>query len=129
MIMRMAEIGRAHGLETLIAPVRPNLKHSYPLTPIERYVEWRRPDGMLLDPWLRTHEAARSRDREGRIRSRCASRARSPSGRSGRSSHSPKAAGTSCLVRSCRSRSTASATAGVYVEPNVWMVHPPSAGA
>ena len=56
MIQRMAEIGRAHGLDTLIAPVRPNLKHSYPLTPIERYIEWRRPDGMLLDPWLRTHE-------------------------------------------------------------------------
>ena len=56
MIQRMGEIGRAHGLDTLIAPVRPNLKHSYPLTPIERYIEWRRPDGMLLDPWLRTHE-------------------------------------------------------------------------
>ncbi|TML14490.1 MAG: GNAT family N-acetyltransferase, partial [Actinobacteria bacterium] len=55
MIKRMAEIGRAHGLDTLIAPVRPNLKDKYPLTPIERYIEWRRPDGMLLDPWLRTH--------------------------------------------------------------------------
>jgi hypothetical protein len=50
MIQRMAEIGRSHGLDTLIAPVRPNLKHSYPLTPIERYIEWLRPDGMLLDP-------------------------------------------------------------------------------
>jgi GNAT superfamily N-acetyltransferase len=56
MIQRMAEIGSAHKLDTLIAPVRPNLKHSYPLTPIERYIEWRRPDGTLFDPWLRTHE-------------------------------------------------------------------------
>jgi GNAT superfamily N-acetyltransferase len=56
MIQRMAEIGQAHELDTLIAPVRPNLKHSYPLTPIERYIEWRRPDGTLFDPWLRTHE-------------------------------------------------------------------------
>jgi GNAT superfamily N-acetyltransferase len=56
MIQRMAEIGRDHGLDTLIAPVRPNLKHRYPLAPMERYIAWRRPDGMLVDPWLRTHE-------------------------------------------------------------------------
>jgi GNAT superfamily N-acetyltransferase len=40
----------------LVAPVRPSLKHRYPLTPIERYVEWRRDDGTLFDPWLRAHE-------------------------------------------------------------------------
>jgi GNAT superfamily N-acetyltransferase len=56
MIRRMAEIGRDHGLDTLIAPVRPNLKHRYPQTPMERYIGWRRPDGTHLDPWLRTHE-------------------------------------------------------------------------
>ena len=42
----------------LVAPVRPTLKHRYPLTPIERYVEWRRDDGLLFDPWLRAHERA-----------------------------------------------------------------------
>jgi GNAT superfamily N-acetyltransferase len=57
MIKRMHELGREHGFESLIAPVRPNLKHRYPLAPMERYIEWRRPDGSLLDPWLRTHEA------------------------------------------------------------------------
>ena len=36
--------------------MRPTLKHRYPLTPIERYLSWRRPDGTHLDPWLRTHE-------------------------------------------------------------------------
>ena len=40
----------------LVAPVRPSLKHRYPLTPIERYAEWRRDDGLLFDPWLRAHE-------------------------------------------------------------------------
>jgi GNAT superfamily N-acetyltransferase len=58
MIERMAEIGRDHGLDTLIAPVRPSLKHRYPLVPMERYITWRRPDGTHLDPWLRTHERA-----------------------------------------------------------------------
>jgi hypothetical protein len=44
------------GLETLIAPVRPTLKDRYPLTPIERYVRWRRADGAAFDPWIRVHE-------------------------------------------------------------------------
>ena len=56
MIQRMAEVGRDRGLDTLIAPVRPTLKQNYPLTPIERYLSWRREDGTHLDPWLRTHE-------------------------------------------------------------------------
>jgi GNAT superfamily N-acetyltransferase len=56
MIRRMAEIGREHGLDTLIAPVRPTLKHVYPLAPMERYIAWRREDGAHFDPWLRTHE-------------------------------------------------------------------------
>ena len=56
MIERMAELGRLHGYDLLIAPVRPNLKHRYPLAPIERYVTWRREDGTHLDHWLRTHE-------------------------------------------------------------------------
>jgi GNAT superfamily N-acetyltransferase len=53
---RMASVAAAHGLDSLIAPVRPTWKERYPLTPIDRYVEWRRGDGMLYDPWLRTHE-------------------------------------------------------------------------
>lgn len=54
----MADLGRANGLSSLIAPVRPNWKERYPLTPIERYAEWRRDDGLLFDPWLRVHERA-----------------------------------------------------------------------
>lgn len=54
----MTRIARSHGLTSLIAPVRPNWKDRYPLTPIERYAEWRREDGLLFDPWLRVHERA-----------------------------------------------------------------------
>jgi GNAT superfamily N-acetyltransferase len=43
------------GLSTLLAPVRPSGKGAYPLTPMERYVRWARPDGAPFDPWLRTH--------------------------------------------------------------------------
>jgi GNAT superfamily N-acetyltransferase len=55
MLEHMLGLAHEHGWE-LVAPVRPTLKHRYPLTPIERYVEWRRGDGQLFDPWLRAHE-------------------------------------------------------------------------
>jgi hypothetical protein len=54
----MLEIARANGLGALIAPVRPSWKERYPLTPIERYADWRRDDGLLFDPWMRVHERA-----------------------------------------------------------------------
>jgi len=53
---RMAGLGTAHGLDAMIAPVRPTWKERYPLTPIERYALWRREDGYHYDPWIRTHE-------------------------------------------------------------------------
>jgi hypothetical protein len=52
----MRTLAERHGLTHLVAPVRPSLKERYPLTPIERYVTWRREDGQLLDPWMRVHE-------------------------------------------------------------------------
>ena len=58
MLGGMRDAVAARGLSDLVAPVRPSQKHVYPLTPMERYVEWRRDDGKLLDAWLRTHEQA-----------------------------------------------------------------------
>ena len=52
----MLDLARAHGLEALIAPVRPSWKERYPLMPIDRYAAWRREDGLLFDPWMRVHE-------------------------------------------------------------------------
>lgn len=45
----------ANGLSQVIAPVRPTLKSSYPLIPIDTFMTWTRADGLPLDPWLRTH--------------------------------------------------------------------------
>lgn len=55
-LRRLGSIASAHGLDALIAPVRPTWKERYPLTSIESYLTWRRGDGLLYDPWLRTHE-------------------------------------------------------------------------
>lgn len=56
MLNAMRDAARSAGLRELIAPVRPTLKASYPLIPIERYAEWRRDDGSHFDPWIRLHE-------------------------------------------------------------------------
>ena len=56
LLRRMTALAAAHGLAGLIAPVRPTWKERYPLSPIESYLRWRRDDGLLYDPWLRTHE-------------------------------------------------------------------------
>jgi GNAT superfamily N-acetyltransferase len=57
MIETFVDNARAAGLtQGVIAPVRPTWKERYPLIPIERYMEWRRPDGAHFDPWLRIHE-------------------------------------------------------------------------
>jgi hypothetical protein len=48
-------IGAKHGLNELIAPVRPTHKCLYPLTAMDSYVKWQRPDGSPFDPWLRVH--------------------------------------------------------------------------
>jgi hypothetical protein len=51
----MRSLAAGLGLRSLLAPVRPTLKGSYPLMPFERYVEWRREDGEPFDPWPRVH--------------------------------------------------------------------------
>jgi GNAT superfamily N-acetyltransferase len=55
-LRRMVGLATAHGLDGLIAPVRPTWKERYPLTSMESYVLWRREDGFHYDPWIRTHE-------------------------------------------------------------------------
>ena len=56
LIGAVRDAARSAGQEGIIAPVRPTLKERYPLTPIERYAEWRREDGSHFDPWIRAHE-------------------------------------------------------------------------
>jgi hypothetical protein len=68
-IAAMAMTARTHGLRALVAPVRPSLKDRYPLTPIERYAEWRREDGLPFDPWMRLHARLGARILRGEPRS------------------------------------------------------------
>jgi len=55
MLDAMRAIARDHDLGDLIAPIRPNWKDRYPLTPIDEYARWTRDDGLPFDPWMRVH--------------------------------------------------------------------------
>ena len=55
MVEIMKEIGRKNNLGSLLAPVRPSLKTNYPLIPMEKYIKWKNTAGLPFDPWLRVH--------------------------------------------------------------------------
>ena len=122
-IRAMASIASRHGLSALVAPVRPTLKHRYPLTPMERYVRWQRPDGAPFDPWLRVHwrlgarvlrVATRSMVVDGRVKDWEAwTQMRFPAS----GAYVVPGALTTVQIDRARGR-------GRYVEPNVWMLHP-----
>ena len=122
MLAGMRDAVAARGLPDLVAPVRPSQKHLYPLVPIERYVEWRRDDGKLLDAWLRTHEQA------GAELVKVAPTSMRISGSVGDweswtgmrfpDSGAYVVPGALVPVEIDRERDE-----GVYVEPNVWMHH------
>lgn len=49
------KIAADRSFQYLIAPVRPSLKHLYPLIPIADYVQWSHPGRPCFDPWIATH--------------------------------------------------------------------------
>lgn len=122
-IQVMRRIVADHGLQSLVAPVRPTDKHRYPLIPMQRYASWRRADGALFDPWLRTHERA------GAVGAGVAPSSMTVQGTVADwegwtglpmpESGSYVVPGALVPVEIDRERDE-----GLYVEPNFWMVHP-----
>ncbi|MFS0862927.1 GNAT family N-acetyltransferase [Fredinandcohnia sp. 179-A 10B2 NHS] len=55
MVHTMKDLVRNTGIKQMVAPVRPSLKHKYPLIPMEKYANWIRDDEAPFDPWLRIH--------------------------------------------------------------------------
>lgn len=54
-VQAMRQIAVQSRMKRLVAPVRPNLKARFPLIPIDEYVTWKREDGALYDAWMRVH--------------------------------------------------------------------------
>lgn len=51
----MKDVGRNHGIENIALPVRPTLKHLYPLIAMDEYIRWKNKKGDPYDPWIRVH--------------------------------------------------------------------------
>ncbi|HEX5837110.1 MAG TPA: hypothetical protein VFY26_04715, partial [Anaerolineales bacterium] len=58
MVLAMRAIAKSKGFENLVAPVRPNQKSRYPLISIDDYIHWSNEDGLPFDAWLRVHARA-----------------------------------------------------------------------
>jgi hypothetical protein len=57
----MRNIVDSKGLGTPFLPVRPTMREQHLDVDIAEYASWRRSDGKLFDPWLRSHEAVGGR--------------------------------------------------------------------
>jgi GNAT superfamily N-acetyltransferase len=58
MVQAMRGIAKSKGFKYLVAPVRPNQKSNYPLTSIDDYIKWTNDDELPFDAWLRVHARA-----------------------------------------------------------------------
>lgn len=121
-IRGMRDVAARRGLADLIAPVRPNQKTLYPLVPMERYIQWRRPDGLPQDAWLRVHarlgaEIVRVAERSMVIEGTVAEWERW-TGLVFPESGPYVVAGALVPVTIDRDSDR-----GLYIEPNVWMRH------
>jgi GNAT superfamily N-acetyltransferase len=58
MVQAMRAIAKSKGFESLVAPVRPNQKSRYPLISVDDYIRWSSEDGLPFDAWLRVHARA-----------------------------------------------------------------------
>ncbi len=120
-LRRMVGLATGHGLDCLIAPVRPTWKERYPLTPMESYVLWRREDGFHYDPWIRTHERLGAEILSTAPRSMTVTAPRDDweewTGLQFPEDGDYVVPGALVPVHFVDGR-------GTYVEPNVWMRHP-----
>jgi GNAT superfamily N-acetyltransferase len=122
MLAAMRANAQAHDLPALVACVRPNHKDRYPLIPIEHYARWTREDGLPFDPWIRVHVRAGGRI----VRPSPASMTlRAPikdwaewTGLSFPESGQYLPTGAAAPVTD-----DVEAGEGVYLDPNVWVVH------
>jgi hypothetical protein len=122
MVQAMRAVGQSRGFQYLVAPVRPNEKSKYPLISIDDYIKWTNEEGLPFDAWLRVHVRAGAR-----IIKPCHEAMTIPGTRaeweewtgmkfpqSGRYVVSGALNPIEVNIEKDQ---------GVYIEPNVWMVH------
>lgn len=125
MVKKVRSVTKARGLQALIIPVRPSEKSKYPLSSLEEYVTWQNEVGLPFDAWLRVHAKL-----GGRIVKVCH---RSKTVRGSRTEWEawtgmkfPRSGRYVIPDALSPVEMDIEKDEGVYIEPNVWMVHSPA---
>lgn len=121
-VTAMKALGRQAGLHRLVAPVRPSHKSRYPLTTIYDYAQWKTSEGLPFDPWVRVHH---------RLGAHMVSVCDESMGMMGTVADWTEWSGLRFPVSGLYAVPDCLAPVsidldqdcGVYIEPNIWMVH------
>jgi GNAT superfamily N-acetyltransferase len=58
MVKAVRAVTKSKGLQSLIIPIRPSEKSNYPLISMDDYITWKNERGLPFDAWLRVHVRA-----------------------------------------------------------------------
>lgn len=122
MIRSMRLIGQSKGFRYLVAPVRPNQKSKYPLISIDDYITWKNAEGLAFDAWLRVHVRLGAKilkpcHEAMTIRGTCAEWEEWTGMKFPQSGRYVISGALNPMEMDVEKDE------GIYVEPNVWMVH------
>jgi hypothetical protein len=123
MVQAMRAIGKSKGFQCLVAPVRPSQKSNYPLINIDDYITWTNQDDLPFDAWLRVHVRAGARIIKPCHQAMTISGARAEweewtGMKFPQSGHYVVPGALNPMQMDVEQDK------GVYIEPNVWLVHP-----
>ncbi|MCK6539677.1 MAG: hypothetical protein L6Q26_06430 [Anaerolineales bacterium] len=125
MVKAVRGLAKSKGLNALIIPVRPSEKSKYPLISLDDYVTWQNEEGLPFDAWLRVHVRLGGRmvkvcHQSKTVRGR---RAEWEAWTGLKFPQSGRYVIPDALVPI---EMDVEKDEGIYVEPNVWMVHFPA---
>lgn len=122
MVEAMRKIASSRGFKYLVAPVRPNQKSKYPLASIDDYIKWTTEEGLPFDAWLRVHARAGAK-----IIKPCHEamtiRGNRAEWESWTGLRFPQSGAYVIPGALNPMQMDTAKDEGVYMEPNVWMVH------
>lgn len=125
MIQAVRTVTKAQGLQALIIPIRPSEKSKYPLTSMDDYVTWKNEEALPLDPWLRAHVRQGARIVKVCHESKTVRGTRAEWGK-WTDMKFPQSGRYVIPGALNPMEMNVEKDEGIYVEPNVWIVHSPA---
>lgn len=122
MVQAVRAVTKLQGLKSLIIPLRPSEKHRYSLTSLNDYIAWKTEQGLPFDPWLRVHVRAGARiikvcHQSKTIRGTC------PEWERWAGMKFPQSGEYIIPGALNPIQMNVEQDEGIYIEPNVWIVH------